>query len=380
MVSYFSDNKYLSFIDNDINYLNLEEIQNNETINPFLDLQEKNFIQESLNPYNSSYFIEPKSCYSVSKYNTNNETLKISNIYSQKKEFNKENESSYNFISFQEIKNILKKHKFTKLYDNFIKNQIIELAEYKLLNKKRKSNNIVNAEYKLSNKKSERENKSFIFFKKEEAGDKIKRGRKTQLDKENYREEHNKNSEDNIIKKIKAKLLLYPLLFLNNILKNSDIDKQLYKLDYKYTNQLKKDEDMNIIKMSLKELYSLDISPKFTKNLSNDQNKKSIKEIIEDNNIKDYETIMFVFNLSFGDWMELFCYKKDINDIIKKYEGIFNINKDIINKNLIGAEELLRIILEKNNKHDFSVFTFFLYNYKRWFFIKNGRNKKGNNL
>ena len=36
---------------------------------------------------------------------------------------------------------------------------------------------------------------------------------------------------------------------------------KLYKLNYKYTNQLKKEEDMKIFKMNLKELYSLDICP-----------------------------------------------------------------------------------------------------------------------
>ena len=377
MISYFYENKYLSFIDNYINYINCEEIQNIET---FLDLPENDFIQERLNPYNSSYFIDSKYCYSVSKYNTNCETLNKNINYSQNNEFYKEDESICSFISFQEIKNIFNKHKFTELYDNFIKNHIIEVAEYKLYNKKRKSNIIEDAKYTFCNKKRERENESFIFFKKEEAGDKIKRGRKAKLNKENYRAEHNKNSEDNIIKKIKAKLLLYPLLFLNNILKSSDIDKRLYKLDYKYTNQLKKDEDMNIIKMSLKELYSLDISPKFTKNLPNDINKKNIKEIIENNNIKDYETIMFVFNLSFADWMELFCYKKDINEIINKYEGIYNVDKDIIKNNFVGVENLLRMILKKVDKHDFSAFTFFLYNYTRWFYIKNGRNKEDNNV
>ena len=225
-----------------------------------------------------------------------------------------------------------------------------------------------------------RENISSVTFPKEKeeaAKDKIKRGRKLKPDnKEHYRKEHNKNSEDNIIKKIKAKILLYPLMFLNSLLEKTNIYKErLYKLDYKYINQLKKEEDMNFLKMSLKELYSLDISPKYKKSKeSKDYNKQNIESIIK--KVKDYPTIMLAFNLSFGDWMELFSYKRNINDIIKKYEGIHNVNEEIIEKSLIGANHLLNKILKNNDERYFSIFTLFLYNYKRWFYIKNRRNKK----
>ena len=74
--------------------------------------------------------------------------------------------------------------------------------------------------------------------------------------------------------------------------------------------------------------------------------------------------------------MELFSYKKNINEILKKYEEIHNVNDETIKNNLIGVEELLKKILEKNDKHYFSIFTLFLYNYKRWFYIKNGRNNE----
>ena len=105
---------------------------------------------------------------------------------------------------------------------------------------------------------------------------------------------------------------------------------------------------MNLLKMSLKELYSLDISPNFI-NLKKDVYNKNnnIKSIINENNeIIDDPTIMFAFDLSFGDWMDLFCYKKDIDEIIKKYqkyEG--NVNKETIKNNLIDVEELLNKIL-----------------------------------
>ena len=356
------DNKYeLSYFGNYLNYIILEEPEIND-INPFLDLNENNFVQENQNLDNSSYFINSYCGSNSYNYNTNCETLKKSNLFSRKQEFNQEDESNYSYKSFEEIKNILKNNKFPKLCNKFCKSKSIKDAEYKLCNKKRK-----------------RENESFVIIKseKEEAGNKNKRGRKPNQDfKEHYRKEHNQDSEDNIIKKIKAKLLLYPLKFLNNILEKSKIKHRLYRLDYKYTNQLKKEEDMKFLKMSLKELYSSDISPKYKK-IQKNHNKIKINSIIEnkDNEIKDYPTIMFALNLSFGDWIELFCYKKDIDEIIKQYEGIYNVNKETIKNNLIGVEDLLNTILKENDE-DFSTFTFFLYNYKRWFFIKNERNKK----
>ena len=275
---------------------------------------------------------------------------------------NKEDESNCNLVSLEEIKDILTNKQFSEICKKLIKNENIEEAEYRLTNKKRK-----------------REIEPLVLITNEkETGDKIKkRGRKIEQGNQNqYRIEHNKNSEDNIIKKIKAKILLYPLLFLNKILERNNILKnKLYKLDYQYINQLKKNEDMKILKMSLKDLYSLDVSPKF-KSISKDYNKKLIQSIINNDKIEDYSTIMFAFNLKFENWMELFTYKKNMNDIIEKYKGIDNVNKETIENNIIGVEDLLTKIADNNDENYFSIFTYLLYNYKRWFLIKSERLKK----
>ena len=358
MFYFFDDN--ISYSEESQNCIIFEEDQNNEIIYNFktpVDLKENVFIQENQNQDNSSSLNNSYIALSLDKHDTNSETLKKSNNSS--KGINQKDESNYNYMSLGEIREILQKYNFTELYNNIIGNENIKDAEYKLCNKKRK-----------------RDKDSFIFFKKEEP-DKIKRGRKIESNNKKYnREEHSKYSEDNIIKKIKAKILLYPLMFLNNILaKNNTHKKKLYKLDYKYINQLKKEEDMKILKMRLKELYSLDISSKYNK--EKDYNKNYIKSI--EKNIKDYPTIMFAFNLRLEDWMELFFYKKNINEILAKDEEINNADEEtiqIIQNSLIGVEDLLNTILkkEKNDKKYFSIFTLFLYNYKRWFYIKNARN------
>ena len=104
---------------------------------------------------------------------------------------------------------------------------------------------------------------------------------------------HDKMYPDNIIKKIKSSSLKYLLLFLNNIL---NIDQkllynkiELLRLDYKYFNSLKKEQEYELLNMKLKDLFSKDISCKYNK--KSDYNKKIIENILKDAN----DTNLFVF-------------------------------------------------------------------------------------
>ena len=204
---------------------------------------------------------------------------------------------------------------------------------------------------------------------------------------------HNRNSEDNIIKKIKAKLLYYLLDFINNILnvtldnnkiisyiktikdiKNDEKENLLKDLDYnKIINETKKEKNLDYLKMPLKTFLSQDISPKFS-TYSADSNKKIIEKILE--NEKDNEIIIFIFNLSFGDWLDIFTYKKELD-----YFGFLSKdNINIIMEKLNRVDKLLDEIYKlKNEDNYFSFFISILYNYERWFFIKKERKRKENN-
>ena len=214
-----------------------------------------------------------------------------------------------------------------------------------------------------------------------------KLGRKKKLDSSFSK--HNKDSEDNIIKKIKSKLVFYLLKFINSILnenldenkiiryikfmKNIKFDKEIEKedlikdLDYKIiVDKMKKEINLEYLAMPLKRFLSFDISPKFS-TYPRDSNKKIIDHIIE--NEKDNEIISFVLNdLTFGDWFDIFIYKKELKEIK------CNLNEKIINKimnKFIRADEFLKEIYRLNNGDNyFSCFISILYNYKRWFFIK----------
>jgi hypothetical protein len=204
---------------------------------------------------------------------------------------------------------------------------------------------------------------------------KVKRGRKPI--NENCRAGHDRMSPDNIIKKVKAELFNYMTLFLNNIINKSNLggnDNEIYKLDYRFINQLNREIDLKYLNMPLKDLFSLDISPKYRK-LAPEANKINIEKILNEN---QDEAIQFVLNMTFRDWLDIFSYKKKVKELLYEY-NVFDYSDDIysrIEKNLVGVDKLLNEIATNDNKYYFSNFTFYLYNYEIWFFAKKGRKSK----
>ena len=203
---------------------------------------------------------------------------------------------------------------------------------------------------------------------------------------------HSKNSSDNIIKKIKSKFLEYSLKFINKVL-NSNLNKKnityynyllrkkkkednfenlIKALDYKYVNRIKKDSELSLLDKSLKEVFSQDISSKYSR-LQNDSNKTIIERIVIDE--KDNDIIMFALNLTLREWIDVFIYKKELKDITK----INNLSLEKINQlsSLFDrVDNLLLDIYQKDcSKNYLSHFISLMYNYERWFYIKRGRSR-----
>ena len=270
------------------------------------------------------------------------------------------------------------RERISKLDDKYRSNEIID----KIINDK----TILEAEgYLKSSKKITLDN--FMFpsdniFAQENYNDfgyeikdnylKIKRGRKSER---NDCEEHDRYYADNIIKKIKAKIFDYCLKFINKIIYTNEEGIQLLKNDYKYIDQLNRKKNLDLFEMPLMDLFSLDISGKY-KSKSKDYNEKMIKEIIQQKfEREDYDTIMFLFRISLNDYIDLFTYKKDIFEVIDKYNAI-NVNYSKIKENLIGANHLLSEISKKNDEKYYTLFLLYTFNFQRWFYIKKGRNRK----
>ena len=93
--------------------------------------------------------------------------------------------------------------------------------------------------------------------------------------------DHNKYSEDNIMRKIKSNFLSYIHTNLNDSFNNKKY--QFLKLNPKISENLKKDYNENLMKKTIKELYeNSPISGKFRKQkIENPEYNKKIIEIIE---------------------------------------------------------------------------------------------------
>ena len=91
--------------------------------------------------------------------------------------------------------------------------------------------------------------------------------------------------------------------------------------------------------MPLKNLFSLlDVSPKY-KNINPESNKIYIKELL---NGQIDEAIKFAFNITFRDWIDIFSFKKDVKDLLNKYNIKDDNNNTIYQK--IKESWLLLII------------------------------------
>ena len=287
-----------------------------------------------------------------------------------------QNNNEPQFYSLENIFKIFKKNenedKFKEII-NKLNNEEVK-APAKLIGKKRK---ICSYEdkygyiYSLMDKTKQKENK--IEKLNEPNNKNNKRGRKTNKTKNIGI--HDKMAPDNIIKKIKVNIFEFPVLFLNNILDNNNKKDKLFKLDYKYINRINREQDLKFLNMSLKELFSKKISRRYiAEKRQEDFNKKYIENILKDQ--KD-NTILFIFNITFRDWLDLFTLKKNINEIIIKYNYL---DKDIdcekIQKNIYGVDILLNKIMNENDKEYLTNFIFLLYNYERWFYNRIGRRSK----
>ena len=274
----------------------------------------------------------------------------------------------YQFCSISNIKEILKKNiKDHELL--FIFKSCLNLDDFA----KTKEYNFIQNLTKKRKRYGNFQNKNLLNHKSNEKRN--KRGRIPNPNKQKSREEHSKYTPDNIIKKIKGNFFNYGIIILNKILGNEK-DNKLLKLNYEYVNKLNSELDSKYLKMSLKELFSMDKSKKF-QNYKIAHNKIILDKAIERND----HTLNFVLDLTFSNFIELFTCKKNVRELIneKNIDGA-GINYDKIQNSFNELENLLKSIMKKNNSdlEYFKAFIFYMFNYERWFCIKTPRKSKYN--
>ena len=194
----------------------------------------------------------------------------------------------------------------------------------------------------------------------------VKKGRKKKDDDDDTQRKHNKKSPDNIIKKIKSILFGGMVEFINNILKSCNSHEKILKIDYKYVDQIKRENDLKLLNSSIKDILSLDISSKY--NCPFDSNKKTVERLLK--YYQDNRLLIFALNLKFNEWLDFFTLKKDIEKIDETFF------KEL-GKNMTKIDVTLNKIFNKNKSNNYiSSFIFFLYNYESWFinkrFVKKG--------
>ena len=130
------------------------------------------------------------------------------------------------------------------------------------------------------------------------------------------------------------------------------------KLSYEYIDKLKKKNEQDLFKRAIKDLVSLETSSKYSSNKDKDFNKKNINKILILE--KDNKALIDLLNISFGDWIDVFTLKTNIENSTE-FKGI---------------EEALKDISDKNDDEYFSRFIFYLFNYQNYFHNKKGRKPK----
>lgn len=256
------------------------------------------------------------------------------------------NANSNSYITIQMIKEKLKSSKVNIEIINNIK-------EIAITSKDKESVGLFETKKKktsIKNKKNNSENSKKLLGRKRKLGDSSGT--------------HTKDSEDNLIKKIKGILFSRAIEYINSFIKKHKTNKKnifkLRNLYYgKYVNDLKKENEMNLFETKLKDFASRQASEKNFKNKEFDENynKNQIVSILEEE--KHNEKINMLLNMTFGEFIDIFSLMKNLDDDLE-FNGLQNTLKGIYED-------------ENNSREYFSRFVFYLFNYKAWFNNRKGR-------
>ena len=177
-----------------------------------------------------------------------------------------------------------------------------------------------------------------------------KMGRRLKDKKYENEANHNKNSDDNIIIKLKTAIFKYILNLLNQSLEFTKY--KFYPLNVKLSTCLKKEFNMELLERTICDIYNTEDLNKIYIN-DNDSNKNLIKKIFEENIEKKTIDIL---KMKYKDVLN-HIREKDLENFLKKIE----------NKNREKTDDSFM----DNVRH-------LLLTYEDWFKIKNGRNNKKN--
>ena len=176
-------------------------------------------------------------------------------------------------------------------------------------------------------------NKTFIIqkIKKEKIK---KKGRRNLKETFLFKSKHDKNSSDNLRKKIKRQFIKSIIkyinqLYINLLQKNKESKILIYKIIPDFCNASKKEDNNKYLSMTLRELFSSDLGRKF-KTINKDYNKNIIEIIIQKNEPKEIidllnKTIKEAYEIYINNKIPEFSLYNDLKEI-EKEKGIEDAN------------------------------------------------------
>ena len=167
---------------------------------------------------------------------------------------------------------------------------------------------------------------------------------------------HNKFSDDNIIRKVKNTILKCIMEFINQKIKTvygykyekDAKEKKLYKLKQNQSISSRIDYNKNFLHKTLDEIFSADISSKYSIHLMT-HNKNLIESLINDEDEQKKNVFIKIFNLTFLDCLNHFRGSQ-------KFEELEGVNE---------LEDYLKDSKIEVNKEYCALFKFFVNNFEK---------------
>ena len=188
--------------------------------------------------------------------------------------------------------------------------------------------------YFISRKKPEQENINKTFIIQKIKKEKIKKkGRRNSKETFLFESKHDKNSSDNLRKKIKRQFIKSIIKYINKLYyllqKNKKSKILIYKIIPDFCNASKKEDNNKYLPMTLRELFSSDLGNKF-KNINKDYNKNKIEIIIQKNEPKEIidllnKTMKEAYEMYINNKIPEFSLYNDFKEI-EKEKGIEDAN------------------------------------------------------
>ena len=170
-----------------------------------------------------------------------------------------------------------------------------------------------------------------------------KKGRRNSKETILFKSKHDKNSSDNMRKKIKRQFIKSIIKYINQLYikylpqKNKVSKILIYKIIPDFCNAPKKEDNNKYLSMTLRELFSSDLGNKF-KNINKDYNKNNIEKLYKKN--KPEEIIKFL-NKTIKEAYEIY-----INNKIPEF-SLYNDLKEIEKNNGIDDANIFKARAKK---------------------------------